>query len=102
MGGKQLGFLDDELTTAQQKTRGENFLAELPHARGRPAARTGQRAERAGGAGTPAPSALDRHDELPLFDTTAHHSWISIKSTQSARQGAKWYSDGQALALIPE
>jgi IS5 family transposase len=30
MGGKQLGFSDDELTTAKKQTKREKFLAGLP------------------------------------------------------------------------
>ena len=29
MGGKQLGFSDDELTTAKKQTKREKFLAEM-------------------------------------------------------------------------
>lgn len=29
MGGKQLGFLDDELTTAKKQTKWEKFLSEM-------------------------------------------------------------------------
>ena len=29
MGGKQLGFSDDELTTARKQTKREKFLAEM-------------------------------------------------------------------------